>query len=566
MRLAKIICRGFRNLDCEISLASPLAVVLGENNSGKSNLIDAIRLLLPPLNGGRYRRWVSVDDFDHGGSGAPVTDTFELEAVFADLDAPAQARMVTCLSPSLGDGVARLRLKARLLPSGRVALEWFGGDSQHPDVEQWAREAATYTYLHPLRDAAADLRPGRDNRLVLFLAALAPQGHSDREDIQAKVKAANEDLRDVGAIQDAEREMQQRLSAMVGQLYAQRTDLAFSDPVFERIIANLRARVGDQLPLEMDQNGLGFNNLLYMAALLASITHRTDAALHVLLVEEPEAHLHPQLQDLLMRYLHSQASPGEQVVVTSHSPNFASSAGVERATILSKDPGTRKIVARSPQQFDLEPERLDHLARFLDVTKAALLFARGVILVEGVAEQLLVPAIAEQMGRPLAEYGVTVVNVGGLSFAPFADLFAAERLPYRCAIVSDGDAPDDSELEGGDEALSATARKLKERDLENVGVFLSRQTLEWDLIAEGNLAMGLKALAPIKPRVAATLEDELGEKTLEEQATAFLEKVANTKGPFAQSLAQLLAAGERLTIPSYLQQAVEWATGAGPSQ
>src|SRR5439155_13946799 len=114
-----------------------------------------------------------------------------------------------------------------------------------------------------------------------------------------------------------------------------------------------------------------------------------------------------------------------------------------------------------------------------------LLFARGVILVEGIAEQLLLPQLADRCGVSLSEAGISVVNVGGVSFAPFAELFSSDRLPYRCSIVSDGDPPTkkelDDELEGGEPLLSATAQKLKASETDTMHVFLAQKTFEWDL-------------------------------------------------------------------------------------
>ena len=434
MFISSLKASGYRNLDGTVGLCRPLAVLVGANNAGKSNVIDALRTVLEPEAGARRRHWLREDDFAHDGLGGSIADELELVVRFDGLSAAEKARMVTCLAPDEGSDVAKLRLKATLGEGGRVRTQWFGGNSEHADVEWHAREAVRFVYLHPLRDAAADLRPGRDNKLIALLDALTPENHPDRAEIVAALDRANTALDQIGTIKDARSHVSDRLGAMTGRgHFSQRTNLAFDDPKFNRIVGSLRAKIGQLAALEMTENGLGYNNLLYMAVLLAAMggtPAEEEPTLRVLLVEEPEAHLHPQLQDLLMRFLEAEAGDGTQVIVTSHSPNFASSARVERLTVMTRQPGGTKAAAFLPGQFGLDVKQLDYLRRFLDVTKASLFFARGVVLVEGVAEQLLLPVIAERLGMSLAENGVTVINIGGVAFPPFTDLFGPERLPF----------------------------------------------------------------------------------------------------------------------------------------
>ncbi len=554
---------GFRNLEGYVPLCEPLAVLLGENNAGKSSVIDALRILFTPEAGPRGRRWITEQDFRHDHAGARTTDVLELEAQLTGLNQEEQARMVTCLAPSLGQGCARLRLRATRRATGRVDVEWFGGDSQHADVEAWAREAVVFTYLPALRDAAADLRPGRENRLVGLLDALAPVGHDDRVEIERITAEANQALSQVGAIVDARTSIQSRLGGMTGSGgFTQRTDLAFADPRFDRIVATLRALAGPSVPLELAENGLGYNNLLYIAVVLAALADNRDAALRLLLVEEPEAHLHPQLQDLLMRYLESESGNGTQVVLSSHSPNLASAARVERVTVMITGAEDAPSVARAPREFGLDSRQLGHLRRFLDATKSSLLFARGVILVEGVAEQLLVPVLATRLGRPLPRHGVAVINIGGVAFAPFVGLFGSDRLPYRCAVLSDADPPavdpDDSE---DPPDMSARASSLLGMQSDTLQVRLARRTLEWDLAAAGNWRVLVAALKPIKPRIAARLLTDLDPLGDEERADRILAAIADVKGRFAQELAAIIEIpGALFIVPPYIREAIEWIT------
>lgn len=571
MWITSVSAKGYRNLDGIYDLPAPLAVIVGENNAGKSNLVDALRIVLEPDNPPRGSCWLGEDDFNHGGLGSAQCDELELVVRLEGLDGAEQTRMLTCLALEEGEGVAKLRLKAKLRSDGRVRIEWFGGNSENAAVERHAREAVRFVYLHPLRDAAADLRPGRDNKLVALLAALTPENHEDRDKIEALVNTANDELGKVAAVAAARDRVHKRLQGMTGEgRFGQKSTLAFADPVFRRIVGTLRAKIGELVALEMDQNGLGFNNLLYMAVLLAAISDgpdEDDPYLRVMLVEEPEAHLHPQLQDLLMQFIESESSAGSgtQVIVTSHSPNFASSAQVERLAVMARPTGSVTPVARLPKAFGLSKDQLAYLRRFLDVTKASLFFARGVILVEGVAEQLLIPEIARRLSKPLAPAGVSVINVGGVAFPPFTDLFAPGNLPYRLAVVSDADPKaEPDELDGGDDALCARAEKLKQRltGSKDAEAFFSHRTLEWDLARiPANRPLMIQALAPFKPKIAQRLPAEL--EGLDDNAAAkkVQDAIGKLKGLFAQALAEIVADHDNgFKAPQYLCDAIEWAT------
>ena len=77
--------------------------------------------------------------------------------------------------------------------------------------------------------------------------------------------------------------------------------------------------------------------------------------------------------------------------------------------------------------YENETSRLQFLERFLDATKANLFFAKGLIMVEGDAENLLIPAIAQLIGKNLYQYGVSVVNVGSTAYKRYVNIFKTQR-------------------------------------------------------------------------------------------------------------------------------------------
>lgn len=581
MFLDRVKLTDYRNLSGTVDFASPVSVLVGPNNAGKSNVIDALRLGLSPLGGWRDRLNLQRDDFRHDGDGNPQVGELSIELGFGGLTVAQRGRMLTMLDPEAGPDRALLRLEGSLPERGRPKSRVFGGRAQVPEVEDWAREAVTFTYLPALRDAEDELRPGRGtNRLVNLLTAFAPE-EADQQEIVDIARAANKDMGDAKLIREARGSVQDRLDSILGSEYAQRADLLFAEPQFVRVIGALRALVGDFASAqEMSQNGLGYNNLLYIATLLAGLSKEPEGELHLLLVEEPEAHLHPQLQGLLMRFLEQEADATGgagrvQVILSTHSPNFTAAARVERITMMVRQQhGAR---GQAIGKFGLAQDELHHLDRFLDVTKASLLFARAVLLVEGLAEQLLMPLLANAAGHSLLESHVTVVNVGGLAFGPFAHLYGPDRLPHRCAVVSDGDpkeagvggAPgdpqDDSAPASGtdqsvaeseaDTVLSATATKLLADQNANRQVYLAEKTFEWDLVAAGNWDWALAALTELHPRVARRLAEDASLDDDRKRADAMLAAISGEKGPFAQAMAQVAGTRE-ISVPSYLAEAI----------
>ena len=216
------------------------------------------------------------------------------------------------------------------------------------------------------------------------------------------------------------------------------------------------------LVLEKNPSGLGSLNLLYIATELLLLQASDFQGLHLGIVEEIEAHLHPQAQLRLISFLEKQAATDSkgQFILTTHSTTLGASIDLKNLLICR---GSR-VFPMAPEFTELYPENYNFLHRFLDATKANLFFARGVILVEGAAENILLPVIAEIIDRPLHRYGVSIINVGSTAFLHYAKIFSrkdGQEMDIPVAVVTDMDVkPQEWKDDNGD---SLTEKEITER-------------------------------------------------------------------------------------------------------
>ncbi len=240
------------------------------------------------------------------------------------------------------------------------------------------------------------------------------------------------------------------------------------------------------LDLAEENSGLGSYNRLYIATELLLLKRVNYSGLKLLLIEEVEAHLHPQVQLRLIEYLQNEIAEksGVQLIMTTHSPNLASKVKLDNLIICKGD----KAFPMGCDFTELEKGDYLFLERFLDVTKANLFFAQGVILVEGDAENILLPIIADIIGKPLTKHGVSVVNVQSTAFLRYSRIFKrkfGEVMGVKVAVVADNDIKPDSELTREQINDKRTGKEAKYNEQE-VKTFISPDwTLEYDISLSG---------------------------------------------------------------------------------
>lgn len=444
-----------------LPLQPGLTALVGENDTGKTAVIDAIRLVL----GTRDQEWYRLDDSDFY-EGA-ISREIKIELKFEGLTALDKRAFVEYLTYGMNenDEVA-FYIHWRAKDTGKIIagrshrrIDVSSGlDGNGPTIATEAREFLRATYLRPLRDAEQALSAGRGSRLaqVLRYTEQIKKG-KDEFSMDTPLKEQELSVLGVGNLINDLLEKQRGVVDVRESIDCNLEGLSLRGETLKSHIrvsgamASSKARLQElleKLDLRLDGKGrlgLGSDNLLFIACELLLLAQESEGS-KLLLIEEPEAHLHAQRQLQVMRFVQEQAeSKNIQIIVTTHSPNLASAIRLNNMVIICHG----RAFSMAEGQTLLEPSDYQFLKRFLDVTKANLFFARGVVIVEGDAENILLPTLASLLKRDFTEHGVSVVNVGGVGLRRYARIFLRKekeqdgQIDVPVACVADMDVMPD---------------------------------------------------------------------------------------------------------------------------
>lgn len=350
-------------------------------------------------------------------------------------------------------------------------------------------------FIDALRDAASELGKPKNpiRRIIESVESLIKE--SELNTIKSEIIQLNKSISEVEQVEFVGQKINEKLLDMIGMVYSPEIILqsGLKDDInsLSRYLFMKPSKQND-----IDSLGLGHLNMIYMALKIVEYeVNRTRELINIMIIEEPEAHIHTHIQRTLFDKL-KVTKDYTQIITTTHSTHLAEVSEVKNINIL-KSIGSNSISMQPSQGLDefgkknLQLKNLklsDCIERYLDSKRSVLLFSKGVVLVEGDGEEILIPnLIKNALGVSLDEMGIGLVNVGSVSFEYIASLFSEERIKRTCAIVTDEDiqmVETDSKLYKAEAEKRGKSRKKKLADLYGtnpwVESFFAPHTLEVD--------------------------------------------------------------------------------------
>ena len=630
--------RNFGNPQFTMELR-PFTLVLGENNIGKTNLLAAISLLFSQEISVIQRRNLQVDDInfmavmafkkqvaDQGvETDNVVFPEVEIHATLSDIQdeqhpvdgdwysttdlteacvtyrfsvrrnfkrdkwikeqreaIARRKRQDEETNPDSGTGSEKLDYSRYIdFPIGEYRHTLYGGGRPSNECEVWLLRMLRADILDALRDAERELVAGGEQRLLFrVLRQRSDSRYTDVKRLIDNLKHAIDIDPSLTAIKTEVQDLLTLVSLDTpGEDHS--IGLQFAAPETAEILKKIGMTYGAN-PITVARNGLGRNNLLYVALVLSQLAKAPDISagddsfvcFRLVGIEEPEVHLHPHLQDHLARNIEDireKHSDSLQLILTSHSTHVATKLSLQNTAVLFRRDSDGAIAAHYVLD-GIDPANDEDAVRFLslylDATKSRMFFARRLILVEGIAEQIVIPMLFEQeTGMTLERIGCTVINVNGVAFRHFLTI-VKNGFFKKCAVLTDSDSGTKAENRAA--SLRADFKDIPHIDIQ----VTTESTFEKDLVSSNRSGDGkellFNALSMTKPKNGPKLKTETGANDIDVEA--FFAEIENYKAEFAFNLISAIEderkAAEKdnrlpnkLGVPNYILQAFDFIRG-----
>lgn len=612
MFISQLYINNYRIIgDSGLSLElKPFTLIVGENNAGKSTILKSIELILSQDISIYRSRMLELDDINYktrvnfcekvNNAEVDVEDIkfpeVEVSLTFRELN-PVQEAIVGdwFINKSFTEAKVTYKFKPR---ADFNKVEWikairsksyenasdiefpikeydyviYGGGNENNKCDSYLLSMLKMDYLDALRDAKKELVSGSSSNLLFKILDGVPDGSYD--DIKSSLESIDISISSNETLLGMKSTIKSLLDK-VSLDYSGDNDVSFkfNSPEIREILKKLSLRYGTN-PIDINRNGLGRNNLLYISLVISKFSNTNyfgkETQFRLVGIEEPEAHLHVHLQDHLAKnikdVIHNE-NRDTQLIMTSHSTHICGTLDIENTVVIYNDNGIIKnhyiLSGLNSTKEDIKRKR--YLQKYLDATKTPMFFSRKLILVEGIAEQILVPTLFEKYtGKTLESIGCALLNVNGIAFKNFLEII---RNGYyiKCAVLTDGDEGTETE----DRAIDLIEEYSQYGDV--ISININKVTFEKEIMefnkGNQNKKHILEAYEDTKPRAGKSYKKsfyniETGEFDLEKEINVedLFDKIKKIKSEFAYNLNISIEDNPEIPfiIPNYIKAAFDF--------